>query len=288
MLIFGASGFVGRELKTYFEGKGETVVGTYCSNPRPGLKPFDLRQPDLAALVAERLTPQPFAIICSAATDMDRCNREWDRTYAVNVEGTIELASQLQNAGVVPVFLSTDYVYDGSQGDYDEDAPTKPVLAYGRQKKEVEDFLLGTGRPYIVVRAARIYSLQDADRTLLTSIIGSLRRSERIRMATDQIFNPSYVQDVCRAIDLLMTSHSFGCHNLGPEPSLSRFQLATLLKEQLEIKTGQIVPCLLADIPFGDRRPRDTSLSSKRFVQATGLEFTTIDESVARLMSATS
>lgn len=287
VVVFGASGFLGGQLRSYFERQGQTVIGTYNSNPAPGLKRFDLRHVDLATLGPDVQTAR-YGIVCCSTTNMDRCRLEWDATYHVNVEGNIALITQLHDAGIVPVFISTDYVYDGSRGRYSEDDPRRPVLAYGRQKKEVEDFLLGTGRPFMVIRTGRIYGLDEDDATLVTCIAASLRRGATLKMAADQVFSPSYVLDLCRGIGLLMADRSCGCYNLGPDSPISRFALAKLIKSRLDISTGDVIPCRLAEIPFGDRRPLDTSLDNRRFVQATGYRFATIPESVERLRALSS
>lgn len=282
-LVLGASGFLGREVIAHFERRGRPIAGTFFTNPRPGLHSFDLRKPDVPSLL-ERLPFAPaFAVIAAATTDMDLCRRDWEATSQINVDGTVMVASQLQAAGIVPVFISSDYVYDGETGHYGDEAPRRPILAYGSQKKSVEDALLASGRPFIVVRAARVYSLRLEDRTLLTLTLNALGRGETLRMATDQMFNPSYVEDVCRAIELLVDHRAFGCHNLGPAEGLSRFELATLLKDRLEIRTGTIVRCLLRDLTFGDARPADTTLDSSRFTQATGYRFVSVTESIQRL-----
>src|SRR5262249_35049152 len=142
VLVFGASGFLGSWIRTYLEHQGETVTGTCFSKELPGLKRFDLRKDNLTAIgsVVESAT---FAIICSSTTDMDRCRSEGGATYELNVEKTNALIVQLQDAGIVPIFISTDYVYDGVKGGYSEDDERNPVLAYGQQKVEVENFLLG-------------------------------------------------------------------------------------------------------------------------------------------------
>lgn len=284
VLICGASGFLGRELRSYFESRNETVLATYFTNKQPGLTHFDLKNPDLAVFGRD-IERVRFAICC-AMSPMDRCKTEWEQTYKVHVEGTIALLRQLQAAGILPVFVSTDYVYDGTRGNYCEDDERSPVLAYGRQKKEVEDFLLGSGRRFIVVRIGRLYSLRQRDKTILTAIAQDLQLGRDVRLAADQVFNPSYVHDICRAIDLAMRQQLLGCYNVCADAAVSRFEVGRLVQSILGIETGRVVPCALADFAFEDNRPVNTSLSNKRFVDAIGFEFTTLEESLQKIKHA--
>ncbi len=282
ILIFGASGFLGRELRNYFETKHKTVLGTYFANNQPGLIHFDLKHTDLDIFGTD-LKKVRFAIICGATTTMDSCKADWAGTYRVNVEGTTALISRLQACGIIPVFISTDAVYDGTRCNSSEDDVRVPALAYGRQKKEVEDFLFSRGGLFIIVRLGRIYSLRERDKTIITTIANDLRKGRDLRLATDQIFSPSYVEDICRALGLLIEKRCLGCYNVCAGEPISRFELGVLVKARLGIKTGHVIPCTLSDFNFEDNRPLDTSMSNKRFIETTGFRFTTLAESLARL-----
>jgi len=286
ILVIGASGFVGRHLCSYFERKGQLTVGTYASTPAVGLQQFDMREHRIATLVMSLPVRPRFAVIAAAETKMDRCHLEWAATYSVNVEATLRVTSDLQDLGVTPVFISSDYVYDGLTGDYGDDAARNPVLDYGRQKVTVEDGLIHSGRPYIVVRAARIYGLNRSQPSLLTTIAADLAGGATLRMATDQLFTPCFVDDLSAAIDILMRRSSFGCHNLGPSGAVSRYEVARQVQERLRIRSGDVVPCRLQDLQFCDARPANTSLDSHRFVEATGFRFLTIEQSLERLASS--
>jgi len=105
----------------------------------------------------------------------------------------------------------------------------------------------------------------------------------KLLLATNQIFCPSYVDDICQGLGLLMEKRGLGCYNVCSSEPISRFELGTLVKARLGIKAGRLIPCSLTDFKFEDNRPLNTSMSNNRFIQATGFRFTTLEESLAKL-----
>ncbi len=304
ILVFGASGFLGSALMRFFDSEGIDAIGTYGNTPKKGLFRFDLREPDIDALLKESnvdVDTISHAIICSAVTNMDLCKTNWDETYEINVVGTKKLISALFERGIIPVFISTDYVFEGLRGNYSEDDERKPVLAYGMHKKEIEDFFLsGTAakgsldsldsldsiyNQYIIARMSKMYGLDSSYKTLLTGFIEDLRNGKELILADDQIFSPTLVDDVCKALYLLMERSASGVFNVCASEPMSRYDIGVMVKESIDIKAGSIKPCKLDDLKekFKDKRPLDTSLNNTKFCRTFDFSFTTIEESLEML-----
>jgi dTDP-4-dehydrorhamnose reductase len=282
VIIFGASGFLGGELMAYYTQKNIRTTGTYAHNKIKGLIKCDLAKPDLTGLNVDFRGVRG-AIICSAITGMDMCRTDWAGTYKINVSGVKRLIALLHDMKITPVFISTDYVFDGRAGNYSEDDVRSPALAYGRQKKEVEDYLMHCGGNYIIARLARMYGLSEDRKTLLHSIAGDLRMGKTLALATDQVFSPTFVGDVCRAIDILMEKEFTGCIHICAGEAIARYALARLIKSELKIKTGKLTPCCLKDLKFGDNRPLNTSMNNQKCVNLTNMRFTTLGEAIEKL-----
>lgn len=298
IIIFGASGFLGGKLMAHCARAGKKVVGTYARNKKTGLVKFDLANPDLKSLWGESgkedgkiATPSDFshAVICGMMTPMDRCKTDPQRTYAVNVAGTKRLIDQLFDAGIIPIYISSDYVFEGTKGNYSEDDERRPVLAYGRHKKEVEDYLLASGRTgknYAIVRPAKLYDVLEEDDQVILGLIRELEAGKHLRMATDQRFCATYVMDVCRSIELIVDRNITGCYNICSDEPVSRFGLATLVKEELGITTGEVEPCSLKELEFDDDRPLDTSMSNRKFKELTGFRFKALKDALRMIRSS--
>ena len=79
------------------------------------------------------------------------------RSYAINVQSTRRVIDDLVELGIKPVFTSSEYVFDGEQGNYVEDDPAIPSTVYGSQKLQIEQYLTDRCVDYAVLRLAKVY-----------------------------------------------------------------------------------------------------------------------------------
>jgi dTDP-4-dehydrorhamnose reductase len=207
-------------------------------------------------------------------TGLARCEAERAHTRARNVDGTLELARQLAGEGVVPVFFSTDQVFDGQDGRYVDRAPTNPLNEYGAQKAEVERRLPEVcGGRCLVIRLGKVFGLARGDRTLLGEMACRLTSGQEVRAARDQVFCPVLVGDVVRAVLALEAAGATGVVNVcGPE-AWSRFDLAQSVARALGADPSLVKGISLDDLGEPFRRPKRTDLLCRRLNETVDLEF---------------
>lgn len=280
-LIIGASGYIGKNIYNSFS-KNEKVIGTYHKNWKEGLIYFNLENPNLENLDID-LKSVSYALICSSITKPDDCKKNEDNSYKVNVEGTTKLIQQLFQKRIVPVFFSSEYVFDGKKGNYTESDKTAPNTIYGIQKKEIENLLLQTKKESLILRLSKVFGLERGDGTILTSTIDQLKRNEKIKCATDQIFSPIYIWDLVNALELALDKKLNGLYNLASPEHFSRYELSMLLKSELKLDSGEILPCSIRDFNFLESRPLNTSLNIEKFINETGFEFTRMKDCISKL-----
>lgn len=272
ILIIGASGFIGKNLKVYFEDMDCNVIGTSLNNsPVNDLIYYDSLNRSLSE-VAE-LSHIDYAIICSAVSNINACKINEDSAYATNVVGNIKIIEECFNNNVIPVFLSTDNVFSGERGKYIESDATDPVNTYGSHKKIIEDYLLTSGKNYVIARLSKVYSIDPKHGTFLTSLISDLMSNRTIYCATDQKFCPIYIDDLIGVLYLALLKNLRGLFNIASTECFSRYEFALLAKESLKLQAGTIIPCLISDIESQDTLPRDISMSNSKIIKATGHGF---------------
>jgi dTDP-4-dehydrorhamnose reductase len=152
VLVVGADGLIGSALARRFRADGREVVATSRHAER-GLPPLDL-----AREASSWPLPPGIAIayLCAAVTSAEACRSMESHAWAVNVEGTTDLARRLIEGGATVVFLSSNMVFDGTVPRTRADAATCPGTAYGRMKAEAERRLLAIGERVWIVRMTKV------------------------------------------------------------------------------------------------------------------------------------
>ena len=141
LLIIGVDGFIGSRLYNKCLNEDIEAVGT--SRHTGNTIFFELGTSDTDVLINNSdIKNVDYAIIAAAIPNIKRCFEDRVLTYQVNVFATIDLINKLYEHGIKCVYLSSDAVFDGKKGNYTEEDTAFPLNEYGRQKKEVEDYLL--------------------------------------------------------------------------------------------------------------------------------------------------
>jgi dTDP-4-dehydrorhamnose reductase len=276
-LVIGASGFVGRE---FLRAVGaERALGTFSSHPFPGAVHFDARTMRLADLGVP-LGSFSHGIILLANASIDGCARDPRSAWDLNVRAATGIVNDLQEAGVIPVFASSDAVFDGVTGGYTEASPLSPTLTYGRHKAAVEAYLQALPGPWIIARLSKTVAATSGIHSLIGEWLDDFRAGKPIKCARDQRFAPAAVADVVRALIALAERRLTGLYNCGGPDALSRLELLQNLVRQIrETQTFDpvISECSIRDLPFAEPRPLDTSLVSTKLYQALGSSFKRMD-----------
>jgi dTDP-4-dehydrorhamnose reductase len=279
-LVIGASGFVGRHILSHVKSLGYTAIGTQRQSKYCGLVPFDL----LHHRIRDRIdtsffkTDEPiFGVICAVIRQIDRCFRERKLTRIVNVDNTIRLIQDLKVLGVKPIFLSSSFVYDGSTGYYSEKHPVCPINEYGRQKAEVEDFIKNNVTDALVLRLDKIVGSDPLEEHLFSEWYQLIRRNQPIICIEGQIFSPTYVKDVAKAVVLACQKVLSGLYHVANSEFFTREELARQFVLTLN-KKCKVICKLQQEFNFLDQRPLKSYLDSTKFKKATGMRFTSMRE----------
>jgi dTDP-4-dehydrorhamnose reductase len=286
-IVVGASGFVGRAL---LAGLGpERGVGTFHHHLSPGGVPFDATTERLRVLLARLPGTFTHAIFLHGIIDVERCAADPTGTARVNVEGLSRMIDDALGAGLVPIFSSSDYVFDGARGGYREADPPSPCTEYGRQKLAVEQYLAAVSEPWLVIRLSRVVGTARGTHSVLGPWIDDLRAGGKMRLAVDQRFSPADVRDVAGAWVRLMETGATGLFHLAGPQAYSRMALLQLLRHHLmRVDPGiatELEPCSLHDLPFRERRPPDTSLIIDKLQSRLGWPFRRMDDVCAEAVA---
>jgi dTDP-4-dehydrorhamnose reductase len=282
MAIIGASGFIGKQILTALRSVNHLTVGTSRS-PCAGLIHLDLASPDVDAL---RLNTCGIthAIIAAAVSSVAECERDPIVTRLVNVEGSLRLAHQLCREGIRTVAFSSDYVFDGADGQYVEEAPVNPLNEYGRQKAELEKGLMDiTGGNVLIIRLSKVFDVIRGSGTLLDEMASNLSQGLPVLAAADQFFCPTFIEDVVAAVLHLIASERTGIVHLCAPTKISRLQLARKVACSFGCRLDLVQEISLQDLGENFRRPLDTSMVCTRLTDMETFPFTNLEECIINL-----
>ena len=279
ILILGGSSFVGRHL---FQRLGpDRAIATYNKRFLPGGVRFDSVSMKLADIIPD---PDDISagVILLGDTNPNRCAEDLAASRALNVKSIQDLIDCLRGWGKKIIFTSSEYVFNGEAGNYDESAPVSPILTYGRQKVEVEGYLQQRAPNAAILRLARVLGDQPGDGTLFSNWLPGIVKGDTIRCASDQTFSSSFVEDVATGILRTLELDLRGIFNLAGPESFRRIELLEMLIREMRPyapSAARIEPCGINDFPLKERHPINVSLNGTKFVQATECRF----QSMARV-----
>jgi dTDP-4-dehydrorhamnose 3,5-epimerase len=167
--------------------------------------------------VAERLQGADIVVHLAALTNVDACERDPSRARAVNDQGTSHVTTAADASGTRVIYLSTDYVFDGTkEGCYSESDETNPLNAYGSSKLAGENHILALPGS-LVIRTSWVYG---EGRNFITTILSAARAKRELRVVDDQKGRPTWAEDIAVALAHAIRSDISGILHLsgdGPE-----------------------------------------------------------------------
>jgi dTDP-4-dehydrorhamnose reductase len=169
---------------------------------------------------------------CAAFTDVDKCETERELCWKLNVDAVKNLiiASRINNAKVI--HYSTDYVFDGKHGPYDETAIPNPLSFYGRSKLASENALTTSGVDYAIIRTMVLYGLgANVKPNFALWMIDKLKAKEFINIVDDMIGNSTVSDDLAFGTLKLIEKNCKGIYNIAGRDIESRFDFTMKLCE---------------------------------------------------------
>ena len=248
--IFGATGLLGKALMR--ESREDQVTGL-------GSKDADVRDPRQVAKAIENSRPD-WIVLAAAYTDVDGCETNRERAFAVNRDGAANVARAAKEHGSRLLFLSTDYVFDGSKiTPYEVGDPRAPQSVYGRSKAEAEMRLENILPNCCIVRTSWLFGV--GGKCFPDTILKLASTRAQIDVVNDQLGSPTYAIDLARAIIQLCRKGAKGVVHVTNRGECTWFDFAQAIVSAAGLKTI-IRPTTTEKFPRPAQRPKYSVLSA--------------------------
>lgn len=222
VLLTGGTGMLGRALREIWSSQHEVLAPSHAE--------LDLARPPQIFEAVRQLHPQVI-LHAAAIADVDRCESDPDLAFRVNTVGTACLAAAAHEIGATLIFISTDYVFDGTKGTpYTEfDAPN-PINIYGRSKWMAEEAVRTLCPRHFIVRTAWLFAAWG--RHFVTQTVERIQRGEPVG-GIAQTSSPTSVLDLARGLLRLLEYPAYGVYHMVNHGAASRYEMARVILSML-------------------------------------------------------
>ncbi|MCA8941414.1 MAG: dTDP-4-dehydrorhamnose reductase [Planctomycetes bacterium] len=275
-LVTGANGQLGRAMVDVARSRGDGVVGL-------GHAELAVEDADATRRAIAKHSPE-VVVHCGAWTDVDGCERDPERANRVNGHGTANVAEACRAIGAKLVYVSTDFVFDGTaHTPYRVDAEPAPVSAYGRSKLLGEQAVLRDSEPgFVVVRTSWVFG--PGGKNFPRAILSRARSGEPLRVVDDQVGSPTFTLDLAVAlVDLAARPDVGGIFHASNDGSCSWHEFARCLVDAagLEVEVGRMSSSEL-DRPAP--RPSYSVLDCSRLTELRGRSLPDYHDAIRRYL----
>jgi dTDP-4-dehydrorhamnose reductase len=213
--IFGASGLLGKALTQEWKDDAVTALGS---------RDADIRDRKRVQQVVQQTRPD-WIVLAAAYTDVDGCESNPDLAFAVNRDGAANVAAAAVQAGARLVFLSSDYVFDGTKTTPYETADARnPQSVYGRTKAEAEIKLLTLMPDCCIARTSWLFGA--GGKCFPDTILKLAASRPALDVVNDQRGCPTYALDLARAITQLCRNNARGIVHVTGAGDCTWFEFA--------------------------------------------------------------
>ena len=253
ILVTGANGMLGQDLCPILEDENFDIIET-------DIDVLDITNFDNVNEVFSQYEPD-FVIHCAAYTNVDKAEDEKELAFKINAQGTENIAKACKNSDIPILYISTDYVFDGTKkGKYLPEDKTNPINVYGASKLAGEE-AVRQNEKYYIVRTSWLYGHHG--KNFVETMI-SLKDKEELKVVDDQIGCPTWTVELANGIVKIITDEMpFGIYQVCGSGHTSWFGFAQKIFELYGADVN-LKPCTTDEFPRKAKRPKNSIMDNNR------------------------
>lgn len=254
ILVTGASGQLGKDVVKVFQEQGHDILGY-------DREQLDITDLDQAMKIVGQYQPEA-VIHCAAYTAVDAAETDMDRAYQVNAAGTRNMVLAAEEVGAKLVYISTDYVFDGTaEQPYHEYDHTNPQSIYGKSKRAGEVLTETLCSRYFIVRTSWVYGLYGNN--FVKTMLKLGQEKPQLQVVNDQKGSPTYTVDLAHFLAELIQTEKYGVYHASNSGYCTWYEFTqAILQDSAELYavkiTAKLEPCSTEQFPRPAARPRNS------------------------------
>jgi len=264
LIVIGGSGSIGHSVLRLAQQFNLPTLGTYLTRHQPSLLKFDATTQDLGTIVPD-LGQNDVVFLLAAVARVNAIEQNESAAHTLNVLATKRLIQEVVAHKAMPIFMSTNQVFDGRSFDgYFETSQTNPMNAYAEHKVEIEEFISSLPEPWAILRTGWNISSRNEDPCVIQETYRTLLQADA-KMATDNIINITDVHDTAAAMLKVARQRMSGILHCANPEAVRRTDLADLIRARSRRGSEMAYKTVSFDeFKFSAARPARAWLRSER------------------------
>lgn len=220
---------------------------------------LDITQNEEVKKVFENENPDA-VINCAAMTNVDYCEENQDSCWEINVNAVENLAKSCEVSKSHLLQLSTDFVFDGKSGPYNEKDKPNPLHFYAKSKLKSEEIVKKTMTNWTIARTIIIYGITDnmSRSNIVLWAKKEIENGNAINVVNDQLRSPTLAEDLAKGCISIIDKSAFGLYHLSGPNTYSILDLVYQVADFYNLDKSLILPVTSASLNQPATRPLST------------------------------
>jgi len=286
--IIGGSGLVGGNFLKHFGEQGADVMASHREFVTEATVFYDCCEPENPDNFDITAYNPDVIVLCGALTHVDYCEEHEEESYIRTVATTRHVVDICKSINARLVYTSTDYVFDGKNGPYTEDAEMNPLSVYARHKIEAEEIINRELTDFLIFRITNVYGDEIRGKNFVSRIVNDIKsgREWTMKLPYDQYATPVDAYDIARVAWLLLRDNKKGLYNVASTDFVNRCQLANHVLKYFPDHKCTFIPMSTLELNQTADRPLIGGLITAKFIsEYPDFVFSNVDDFLKRTLS---
>ena len=272
VLITGANGLLGQKLVYGLKSRNdvELLATGMGENRLIDQTNYSFQSLDITNETDVNQTIKQFSphviINCAAMTNVDACELNQKQCWDVNVNGVKHLANAVAKLGTHFIHISTDFVFDGEDGPYNENDLPNPLHYYAKSKLESEKIVKENCANWSIARTIIIYGITDnmSRSNLVLWAKGEIEKGNTINVVNDQFRSPTLAEDLAKGCISIMDKNANGLFHLSGPTGYSILEMVHMVADFYNLDKSLINPVSSKSLNQPAKRPLVTGFDIRK------------------------
>ncbi len=293
VLITGSNGLLGQKLVQLLNKQPNvqliaTAIGPNRLPEKEGYwyESMDITNSMEVQAIFEKHRPS-HVIHTAAMTNVDQCEEDPSGCEKLNVEAVRILLAACKVQHSFFCHLSTDFIFDGKGGPYNEEAAANPISIYGESKWKAEQLVMESGLSWAIARTVLVYGIvSDMSRTnIILWVKKSLEEGQEIKVVTDQFRTPTLAEDLAMGCWLIIQKEAKGIFNISGKDFLTPYEMALKTADFFHLNKSLIQKADSSTFTQKAKRPPRTGFIIDKAIDQLGYKPHSFEEGIALVAS---